>query len=279
MTIWMPASIATPRSPVLLVIRRAPSPPIGGLAANDVMDQGKPPLGRSRFDFPDRAIANPGHGTDSQVVILCRQCHSPLGKELSRSDPLAVRFPGTNLTWSRCYSESGGALGCVTCHNPHRNAEKTASYYEARCLSCHSNPTVPPPHLPGTVDKVRQIVCSVSPNGGCLPCHMPNVKTAIPHSSFTDHNIRIRSRSDTGSTVRQNNKLPNSSLARVAGTSSARGKVLDVVYVCRPGGRHRHLTNRDAVSLANSSFPWCPSVPRRDLHVAPALCRSGQTLR
>ena len=67
--------------------------------------------------------------------------------------------------------------------------------------------------------------------------------------------------------------------ARVAGTSSARGKVLDVVYVCRPGDCHRHLTNRDAVSLANSSFPWCPSVPRRDLHYAPALCRSGQTLR
>ena len=199
MTISMPASIATPRSPVLLVSRRAPSPPIGGLAANDVMDQGETTSGRSRSTFPIGRSPIPVTATGSQVVALCRQCHSPLGKELSRSDPLAVRFPGTNLTWSRCYSESGGALGCVTCHNPHRNAEKTAAYYEARCLSCHSNPTVPPSHLPGTVDKARQIVCSVSPNGGCLPCHMPNVKTAIPHSSFTDHNIRIRSRSDTGS--------------------------------------------------------------------------------
>ena len=151
------------------------------------------------LDFPDRAIANPGHGTGSQVVVLCRQCHSPLGKELSRSDPLAVRFPAANLTWSRCYSESAGALDCVTCHNPHRNAEKTASFYEARCLSCHANTAVPASHLPGRVDKARQTVCSVSPNGGCLPCHMPIVKTGIPHSRFTDHNIRIHSRSDTGS--------------------------------------------------------------------------------
>lgn len=143
--------------------------------------------------FPDLAIANPGHDTGQQVVILCGQCHSPLRKVVVRSDPLAVRFPATNLTWSRCYSESGGAFDCVTCHNPHKNAEKTAAFYEARCLSCHSNSAASPSHLRGGVDKAHQTVCSVSPSGGCLPCHMPTVKNAMPHSTFTDHNIRIHS--------------------------------------------------------------------------------------
>jgi tetratricopeptide (TPR) repeat protein len=150
------------------------------------------------LDFPDLAIANPSRGTGRQIIVLCGQCHSPLKREVSRSDPLAVRFPAQNLTWSRCYAESGGALDCVTCHDPHRDAEKTAAFYEARCLLCHSNSGAPPSHARNGVEIVRRTVCSVNPNGGCLPCHMPVVKTAIPHAAFTDHNIRVRSRTDVG---------------------------------------------------------------------------------
>ena len=148
--------------------------------------------------FPDLAITQPGRGTGQQVVSLCGQCHAPMGQEVGRSDPLAVRFPAVNFTWSRCYTESSGRINCLTCHNPHRDAEKGAAFYEARCLSCHSNAAAGASQQTGAADRVRATVCTVSPSGGCLPCHMPVVKTVIPHTSFTDHNIRIHSQSDSG---------------------------------------------------------------------------------
>ncbi len=142
--------------------------------------------------FSDPAIARPAPaGSGAQVVALCAQCHSPLGKEVTRSHPVAVRFPGTTLSWSKCYTESKGTFDCLTCHNPHRNAEKSAAFYEKKCLACHSPLGASPAHSDGR----PRISCSVSPNGGCLPCHMPTVKTAIPHSSFTDHEIRIHAHS------------------------------------------------------------------------------------
>jgi Cytochrome c554 and c-prime len=147
--------------------------------------------------FADMAIAQPGRGTGQQVVGLCGECHTPLGQEVGRSDPLAVRFPATNMTWSRCYTESAGNLDCLTCHNPHRDAEKGAAFYEAKCLSCHSSTAAGISQQAGMANRVRATLCTVSPSGGCLPCHMPVVKTAIPHTSFTDHNIRIRSQSDS----------------------------------------------------------------------------------
>jgi tetratricopeptide (TPR) repeat protein len=142
--------------------------------------------------FPDLAIARPRPGSGPEVVALCAQCHSPLGREVTRTDPVAVRFPGTTLTWARCYSNSGGSLDCLTCHNPHRDAEKAPAFYEAKCLACHSTSTVSAGANPlSPTEESRRIVCTVSPNQGCLPCHMPTVKTRIPHSVFTDHDIRI----------------------------------------------------------------------------------------
>jgi hypothetical protein len=150
--------------------------------------------------FPDLAIMQPGHGSSHQVVGLCGQCHSPLGQEVGRNDPLAVRFHATNLTWSRCYTESSGNLNCLTCHNPHRDAEKDATFYEHKCLSCHSSATGSMSQQAGpAAGRAHAAACAVSPSGGCLPCHMPVVKTAIPHTTFTDHNIRIHSRQSASS--------------------------------------------------------------------------------
>ncbi|MGP0069625.1 MAG: tetratricopeptide repeat protein [Isosphaeraceae bacterium] len=148
------------------------------------------PAVRSRF--PDLAIARPRAGSGPQVVALCAQCHSPLGREVTRTDPVAVRFPGTTLTWSRCYSNSGGLLDCLTCHSPHHDAEKAPAFYEAKCLGCHSTSTVSAGANPlSPTEESRRVICTVSPNKGCLPCHMPTVKIRIPHSKFTDHDIRV----------------------------------------------------------------------------------------
>ncbi len=72
-------------------------------------------------------------------IACVAECHSQhfLAMPAMRTAPDWTRFPGSTLPWSRCYAESGGALSCVTCHDPHRNAETAPAYYEAKCLSCH----------------------------------------------------------------------------------------------------------------------------------------------
>lgn len=145
----------------------------------------------------DLAIANPGHASGEQVVALCALCHSPRGKTVSRTDPTSVRSQGTTLTWSRCYTESAGALSCITCHNPHRNADTSAKHYESKCLACHGTATTSAKHA--SVEKDRRLpTCPVNSSSGCISCHMPVVKDVIPHSPFTDHHIRVHPRPSAG---------------------------------------------------------------------------------
>lgn len=147
-------------------------------------------------DFPDLAIARPKLASGAEVVKLCAECHNPRQGTFSPSDKKVVRFQAATLTWSRCYTESRGALSCVTCHNPHRNAESSPAFYEAKCLACHSESApggdahdgTRPIHLPS---EVRRAVCPVNPARDCIKCHMPTVPDAVPHSPFADHQIRI----------------------------------------------------------------------------------------
>jgi hypothetical protein len=127
----------------------------------------------------DLAIARPKLARGEPIVRLCGQCHSPKGRTVFPADPTSIRFQATTLTWSRCYTESQGQFDCVTCHDPHQNAQTSATFYEAKCLACHG-PTAP-------------THCSVKSAGDCLACHMPTRRGIIPHSPFTDHHIRVPS--------------------------------------------------------------------------------------
>ncbi len=146
--------------------------------------------------FPDLAIARPSLASGTPIVNLCAQCHSPLGKTVSRDDPTAVRFQATTLTWSRCFTESNDTLDCTTCHDPHRNASKSTHEYESKCLSCHAGEThsgQSPPRERKTslAETMKRTICPVNATGGCIGCHMPAVKDVVPHSNFTDHFIRV----------------------------------------------------------------------------------------
>jgi tetratricopeptide (TPR) repeat protein len=146
--------------------------------------------------FPDLSIARPTMATGSAVVKLCAGCHSPRGNPVTPDDPTSVRFQGTTLTWSRCYIESGDALDCITCHDPHRNLNTSMAHYESKCLTCHSGGD----HT-GVISGGRKrkrlaetsvpVKCPVNPTDGCISCHMPAVKNVVPHSNFTDHFIRV----------------------------------------------------------------------------------------
>src|SRR5262249_29425498 len=70
--------------------------------------------------FRDRAIVNPTEATGEGRLRLCGQCHSHhQPSPLPRTDPFWIRFQGTTLPWSRCYTESVGAFDCMSCHDPH----------------------------------------------------------------------------------------------------------------------------------------------------------------
>jgi tetratricopeptide (TPR) repeat protein len=148
-------------------------------------------LAAIKAKFPDPVIASPVNAPPAAINQQCARCHAQhfLAMPASRSDPAWARFPSSNLPWSRCFTESGGVLNCVTCHDPHRDAETFAEHYEKKCLSCHAS-SAP---LSTSVESgpAFRSPCPVSPTRNCLQCHMQKVPYARLHTSFTDHYIRV----------------------------------------------------------------------------------------
>ncbi len=147
----------------------------------------------------DPAIARPTLADGPAIVGLCGQCHSPRDPELPMIPGTieSVRFQGTTLTWSRCYTEGRDALDCVNCHDPHRNVETSTAWYESRCLDCHSTRPAgdrQPASIARRSARSRPATgstCPVQPERGCIECHMPRVKIPMAHATFTDHFIRV----------------------------------------------------------------------------------------
>jgi tetratricopeptide (TPR) repeat protein len=142
----------------------------------------------------DFAIVNvagaPGATADGQ----CNECHTVGLASQIESDPenpAYVRSPGVTFAFSRCFTGSGGALSCMTCHDPHRESDHNASFYEAKCLGCHS-PQPSAAKVEAAATAGRRTVCPVNPAKDCLGCHMPKVPMPALHASLTDHYIRIR---------------------------------------------------------------------------------------
>jgi tetratricopeptide (TPR) repeat protein len=160
--------------------------------------------------FSDLAIDSPGEASPAEIDQICAKCHGNQQPErLGRpqTDPIWVRFQSLSLSWSRCYTESGGSLGCVTCHDPHRNIETKAATYEAACLSCHAAESSKrkagslSPRPPGRSresgrerrdSKKTRTSCPVNPASGCVDCHLPRIWVESTHSFKADHYIRIR---------------------------------------------------------------------------------------
>jgi hypothetical protein len=158
---------------------------------------GKLHLAAIKTKFPDPVIASPAHAPPAAINQLCASCHAQhfLAMPATRSDPAWARFPSSNLPWSRCFTESGGALHCVTCHDPHRDADTSPEPYEKKCLSCHAtsrqDSLSSQAHQTGPAFRSP---CPVSPTRNCLQCHMRKVPYAQLHTSFTDHYIRVPER-------------------------------------------------------------------------------------
>ena len=150
--------------------------------------------------FVDRAIVNAGAWGAQAIGKLCADCHIVGSQpEINKApdDPRFVRSPGLTFTYSRCFTDSDGAMSCLTCHDPHRDDQGTATFYEGKCLSCHAGAEAPAKKSAagaraesGPAGKTPS-VCPVNPRAKCLECHMPKVPMPTLHRELTDHYIRV----------------------------------------------------------------------------------------
>jgi hypothetical protein len=110
---------------------------------------------------------------------LCGQCHRlpeyVPPDQLRPDNARLARFQPVGLMQSRCYTQSKGALSCSTCHDAHEPPSRDQAGYESVCLSCHAAPAQRP--------------CPVSPQSGCIKCHMPP-RDSGDGLMFSDHWIR-----------------------------------------------------------------------------------------
>jgi hypothetical protein len=162
-------------------------------------------------DGRDWTIVNPADlEPHSLRESVCEQCHLqgsqrldqpgvtafdyrpglPFGRFVrvsqARGDPVAklqalghVRL----MRESRCYQESAGELGCISCHDPHRmpDPKERVAYYRGRCLECHAERGCALPQA----ERLAQ-----QPNDDCTACHMPPTNAAdVAHTAVTLHSI------------------------------------------------------------------------------------------
>jgi hypothetical protein len=154
-------------------------------------------------------IVNPAKLTPALREAVCQQCHLQgdirivragrkltdfrPGLPLSSVESVFVkadnvgksRFFGQveQMSESRCFRESGGKMGCISCHDPHElpDPSEKASYYRDRCLNCHSQKGCSLPK-PERLARVKA--------DACTDCHMPrSANEQVPHTATTLHLI------------------------------------------------------------------------------------------
>ncbi|MFO0363491.1 MAG: tetratricopeptide repeat protein [Acidobacteriota bacterium] len=91
-------------------------------------------------------------------------------------------LPGPNESVVRVLAESNGALGCTSCHNPHRipRGQPAVAEYDAACRQCHAE------------SFARTVAAGRHPaSSHCASCHMPKRRTEdVVHAIVTDHRIQ-----------------------------------------------------------------------------------------
>jgi Tfp pilus assembly protein PilF len=95
------------------------------------------------------------------------------------SERFEINHHPYRLRQSRCRTASGGALSCLTCHDPHKRVPEArrADHYRAACLTCHQQKDCEGDHA--------------ADSGDCVSCHMPKRRTQdVVHVVMTDHWIR-----------------------------------------------------------------------------------------
>jgi len=165
----------------------------------------------------DGTIVNPAKLPVSSRIHVCLQCHlgdADASERVQRTgadardfrpgdhlaeyvdvmtfrhasdDRFGLGGQGDRLMLSRCYKESGGALDCLSCHNPHisvYSSETPRNRYRKACQVCHDASAC------ALSEKARR---ERSAEDDCAACHMRRSEPADQRFTlFTDHWIRRR---------------------------------------------------------------------------------------
>ncbi len=158
----------------------------------------------------DPTIVNPASLEPALRDAVCEQCHLMGQQRVVRLDRRDDDFrPGLpfDAVWSvfvrpssrstekfvgqveqmhdsRCYRDSSGRLGCISCHDPHRRPGESEriAFYRGRCLECHGGDRGCAVPEPERRRRQRQ--------DDCTACHMPRLgQSDIAHAAATDHRI------------------------------------------------------------------------------------------
>lgn len=139
---------------------------------------------------PESKMENLHTSTPAYINKLCGSCHrdetnSQAGDPHVEHD--LARFEGVALARSACYIKSG-ALSCITCHNPHQDADPVPAHNDRICLNCHAGPG----KSTTVAASAQGRVCPVNPRTDCTSCHMPRQSIpGIPYARFTQHLIKV----------------------------------------------------------------------------------------
>ena len=155
----------------------------------------------------DPTIVNPARLPSSERIAVCFQCHLgdsfatervvrdgrsqedwrpgmslathmvPFRWREATVEDFGISAQGDRLVLSRCSTESGGKLECLTCHDPHVTVyreDRPKDFFSSKCLGCHD-------------------VAACKRGEDCVSCHMRRAEPDDhPHTTFTDHWIRRR---------------------------------------------------------------------------------------
>jgi Tfp pilus assembly protein PilF len=244
----------------------------------------------------DLTIVNPADLEHSLRDAVCEQCHLSGTQRVERP---GARFqdyrPGLPLHrfWtvvvpeslatsgkfvgqveqmrdSRCYQATGGALGCISCHDPHRlpSAAERVAYYQGRCLQCHADRGC---SLPASERLVKV------QDDSCIECHMPRSRMTsdIPHVTMTDHRV-LRHGSSTKAAeakgqaderpARRGSLVPFHRHVMTAAEQSAARRELAIVY------------SREGAVGAAKALPWLEAALAADPRDVPVWQAKGVAL-
>ena len=177
----------------------------------------------------DLTIVNPARLDLDRRLDVCQQCHlngtvsilregrSPyqfrpseaLSSHISLFSESAGDFKvishASRMMLSACFTATQAAekpMDCTTCHNPHEGFRSSGpEYFDKTCLTCHQ-----PERLATRVSPER--VDDHTATSPCASCHMPKeAVNDVPHSSFTDHWIRVVGRNDDDAETTSNAAL------------------------------------------------------------------------
>ncbi len=141
------------------------------LSCHQTGDARVPQPGKQYRDF------RPGTALDDTFSIFL----VPFRPGFTPKDDLLEHYLSMRL--SKCYRDSTGKLGCISCHDPHvqPGREESPAYFRQKCLACHTEKSCA---VPVTIRQRK------NPPDDCAGCHMPKRDvTVISHSVLTNHRI------------------------------------------------------------------------------------------